>query len=68
MTTQTPARAAAAAPARRRRARTLTARRVRRARRLIAKEACPARWGIRHRWTGPVGGIWYRCTNCRTLA
>lgn len=45
----------------------LTARRVRKARTIIAKDACPTRWGIRHRWTGPIGGIWYKCRNCGHL-
>jgi hypothetical protein len=46
----------------------LTARRVRRARRFIAKEACPAKWGIRHRWAGMSGlsgaGLFVKCVNC----
>lgn len=45
----------------------LTARRVRKARTIIAKDACPTRWGIRHRWAGPIGGIWYKCRNCGHL-
>jgi hypothetical protein len=47
----------------------LTARRVRRARRYIAQDACPARWGIMHRWApcahlalAPV--VFARCTGC----
>lgn len=40
----------------------LTARRVRKYRRLIAKEACPAKWGIRHRWAFD-GYFWHHCTD-----
>lgn len=43
--------------------RTLTARRVRCARRFIAKEASPAKRGIRHRWAFD-GCFWHRCVNC----
>lgn len=47
---------------------TLTTRRVRRARRFIAKEACSAKWGIRHRWAPMSGlsgaGLFVRCINC----
>ena len=45
----------------------MNARKVRRARRLIAKEACPARWGIRHRWALD-GYFWHRCVNCGRVA
>ena len=46
----------------------LTARRVRRARRIITKDACPGKWGIRHHW-GPTrspaaAGLFVRCVNC----
>lgn len=52
--------------------RTLTSRRVRRARLFIAKQACPAKWGIRHRW-GPMNGLsgaglFVRCVNCGEVA
>lgn len=54
------------------RARVLTARRVRRARKLIARDACPAMYGIRHRWTGMTGlsgaGLFVRCRNCETIS
>lgn len=46
--------------------RTLTARRVRNARRRIQRHPhgpCPARWGIRHRWAFD-GYFWHRCINC----
>lgn len=49
----------------------LSARRVRRARRLIAKDACPAHWGIRHRWGGMSGlsgaGLFVKCRNCGVI-
>jgi hypothetical protein len=44
----------------------MTARKVRRARRKIAREGCPARWGIRHRWTFD-GYFWHRC-DCGAVA
>lgn len=49
----------------------MTARKVRRARRIIAKDACPAMWGIRHRWgpmTGLSGaGLFVKCRNCGAI-
>lgn len=55
-----------AAPARGR-VKPLTARRVRKARAVIARDACPARWGIRHRWAFD-GYFWHRCTGCRAVS
>lgn len=50
-------------PSRRvRRHRPLTARRVARARRYIAAEACPRNYGIRHR--SYCTGFWFRCAYC----
>lgn len=48
--------------------RPLTARRVRRARKLIAREACAAAWGIRHRWISLDGYFWQQCRNCQRVA
>jgi hypothetical protein len=51
------------APSRNGRSRPLTARRVRKARRLIASEACPQMLGIQHRYTFD-GYFWHRCVHC----
>lgn len=54
-------------PRLRRGPRRLIGRRVARGRRLIARDACPARWGIRHRWVFD-GFFWHRCAACGAVA